>query len=195
MMKTHITKKIGMGIVGIILAGSLAYAGTIDSSKAQVKFTAFKTPAKTAVTGSFDDVKFKFGKANKNQSLESQLTNATATIDIMKVNLNDEGKNENLRTHFFGKFAKKDPIKVTFKDVIEGKDKGTILANVRMNGKTQKVPMQYEINAGNLVAKGIIDLSEFGLESARASLQEAVKDLHENLTWSQIEIALEVPVK
>lgn len=190
----QIAKKISAGLLGMVLFGSMALAANLDASKAQVKWTAFKTPAKVAVSGSFDDVKFKFGKPNKNQSLESQLTNATATIDIMKVNLGDETKNSNLKTHFFGQFAKKEAIKVTFKDVIEGKDKGTILAQVRMNGKSQKVPMQYEVSGGKLVAKGVLDLGEFGLESARASLQKAVGELHENLTWSQVEIALEVPL-
>ncbi|WP_295736832.1 YceI family protein [uncultured Helicobacter sp.] len=182
-------------IAGLALIGSIACAASIDTDKAEVKWTAFKTPAKVAVSGSFDDVKFKFGTPNKAQSLESQLNNATATIDIMKVNLGDPQKNENVTTHFFGNFAKKDPIKVTFKDVIEGKDKGTILANVRMNGKSQKVPMQYEVANKKLIAKGVLDLSEFGLENARANLQKAVGELHENLTWSQVEIALEAPLK
>ncbi|TLD96380.1 YceI family protein [Helicobacter jaachi] len=176
------------------LVGSLACAASIDTQKAEVKWTAFKTPAKVAVTGSFDDVKFKFGKPNKTQDLESQLSNATATIDIMKVNLGDETKNANVKTFFFDSFAKKDPIKVTFKDVIEGKDKGTILANVRMNGKTQKVPMQFEVSNGKLVAKGVLDLSEFGLDGARVSLQNAIPE-HEKLTWTQVEIAFEAPVK
>lgn len=182
-------------ITGLALIGSIACAATIDTQNAEVQWTAFKTPAKIGVKGKFDDVQFKFGTANKTQSLESQLNNATATIDIMKVNTNDEGRDQTLRDNFFGQFAKKEPIKVTFKDVIEGKDKGTILANVRMNGKTQKVPMQYEIVDQKLIAKGVLDLSEFGLENARASLQKAVADLHENLTWSQVEIALEAPIK
>ena len=79
--------------------------------------------------------------------------------------------------------------------VIEGKNKGTILASVRMNGKTNKVPMQFEVVGKKIVAKGVLDLSEFNAESARASLQEAVSDLHEGLTWSQVEIAFEAPIK
>ncbi|TLD80980.1 YceI family protein [Helicobacter sp. MIT 05-5293] len=182
-------------IAGMVIFGAIASAATIDTSKAVVKWTAYKTPAKVAVTGTFDDVVFKFGTPNKIRSLESQLNNATATMDILKVNLNDEGKNETVKANFFEHFAKKDPIKVTFKDVIEGKDKGTILASVKMNGKTNKVPMSYTITKGLLVAQGVIDMGEFGLEKARASLQDAVLDLHEGITWSQVGIALEVPVK
>lgn len=182
-------------ILGMVAFGVLASATTIDTSKAMVKWTAFKTTEKVAVSGTFDDVKFKFGEVNKNGTLESQLSNATATIDLLKVNLNDDVKNQNVREFFFGAFNKKDPIKVTFKDVFEGKNKGTILANVRMNGKTQKIPMQYEVSGGKIVAKGMIDLLQFGLDEARMSLQKAVGELHGNMTWSQVEIGFEAPVK
>lgn len=97
-------------IAGMVILGAIASAATIDASKAVVKWTAYKTPAKVAVTGTFDDVVFKFGTPNKMRSLESQLNNATATMDISKVNLNDEGKNETVRTNFFGHFTKKEPI-------------------------------------------------------------------------------------
>ena len=182
-------------IAGMVIVGSIVCAASIDATKAQVKWTAFKTPAKIAVNGTFDDVKFKFGTPNKTQSLESQLNNASATIDIMKVNTADAGRDETIRKSFFDNFNKKEPIKVTFKDVIEGKNKGTILANVRMNGKTQKVPMQYDVSGGKIIAKGVLDLGLFGLENARASLQNAAKELHENLTWSQVEITFESPIK
>jgi len=182
-------------LIGTVFCVAFMNAAVIDASKAIVKWTAFKTPEKVAVSGSFNDVKFKFGKPNKNQTVESQLDGATAVIDINKIELNDEGKNETVKTHFFGSFAKKDAIKVTFKEVYEGKDKGTILANVRMNGKTAKVPMQYEVTQDKITAKGIIDMSEFALESARANLQKACYELHEGFTWSQVEIGFEAPIK
>lgn len=182
-------------IASMFLIGSIASAAIIDADKAEVKWTAFKTPAKIGVNGTFKDVVFKFGKANAAQSLESQLNNATATIDVTKINTADADRDETIRKNFFDKFNKKDPIKVTFKDVIEGKNKGTILASVRMNGKTNKVPMQFEVVGKKIIAKGVLDLSEFNAENARASLQEAVSDLHEGLTWSQVEIAFEAPIK
>lgn len=179
----------------LAFSAAFAYGAIIDNSKAVVKWSAFKTPEKVAVEGTFNNVKFKFGKANKNGTIESQLDNATATIDINQVELNDESKNEAVRKYFFGAFTKQDAIKVTFKEILEGKDRGTILATVRMNGKSQKVPMQYEIANNLITAKGVLDLSEFGLESARVSLNNACKELHEGITWSQVEIGFEAPVK
>lgn len=174
-----------LSIVGI-------HAASIDTSKVNVIWTAYKTPAKVAVSGTFKDIAFKFGK--KQDSIAATLEGASATIDPMKVNLNDDVKNANLRDFFFSKFSKKE-IKVTLRDVVEGKDQGTILASVRMNGKTNKVPMEYKIENGVLKARGVLDLSEFKLSEARANLQKAVSDLHEGMTWSQVTISFEAPIK
>lgn len=174
-----------LSIVGI-------HAASIDTSKVNVVWTAYKTPAKAAVSGTFKDIEFKFGK--KKDSIATTLEGASATIDPMKVNLNDDVKNANLRDFFFSKFSKKE-IKVTLRDVAEGKDQGTILASVKMNGKTNKVPMEYKITNGVLKASGVLDLSEFKLEEARANLQKAVSDLHEGMTWSQVTIGFEAPIK
>ncbi|HIV48979.1 YceI family protein [uncultured Helicobacter sp.] len=173
-----------LGVVGL-------NAASIDTNKVNVVWTAYKTPAKAAVSGTFKDINFKFGK--KRDSIASTLEGASATIDPMKVNLNDDVKNANLRDFFFSKFSKKE-IKVTLRDVVEGKDQGTILASVKMNGKTNKVPMEYKITNGVLKASGVLDLSEFKLNEARANLQKAVYDLHEGITWSQVGIAFEAPV-
>ena len=173
-----------LGVVGL-------NAASIDTNKVNVVWTAYKTPAKVAVSGTFKDINFKFGK--KRDSIASTLEGASATIDPMKVNLNDDVKNANLRDFFFSKFSKKE-IKVTLRDVVEGKDQGTILASVKMNGKTNKVPMEYKITNGVLKASGVLDLGEFKLEDARANLQKAVYDLHEGMTWSQVNIGFEAPV-
>lgn len=174
-----------LSIVGI-------HAASIDTSKVNVVWTAYKTPAKVAVSGTFKDIAFKFGK--KQDSIATALEGASATIDPIKVNLNDDVKNANLRDFFFSKFSKKE-IKVTLHDVVEGKDQGTILASVRMNGKTNKVPMEYKIENDVLKAHGVLDLSEFKLSEARVNLQKAVSDLHEGMTWSQVTIGFEVPIK
>lgn len=180
-------KMLAISILGVVGLN----AASIDTNKVSVVWTAYKSPAKVAVSGTFKDIEFKFGK--KRNSIAATLEGASATIDPMKVNLNDDVKNANLRDFFFSKFNKKE-IKVTLRDVIEGKDQGTILASVRMNGKTNKVPMEYKITNGVLKASGVLDLSEFKLTEARTNLQKAVYDLHEGITWSQVGIAFEAPI-
>ena len=183
--------KLKMLAIGLLGAVGLN-AASIDTDKVNVVWTAYKTPTKAAVSGSFTDAKFQFGK--KRDSIASTLEGASVSIDPMKVELNDDVKNANLRDFFFSKFSKKE-IKVTLRNVVEGKDQGTLLASVKMNGKTNKVPMEYKITNGVLKASGVLDLGEFKLEDARANLQKAVYDLHEGMTWSQVTIGFEAPIK
>ncbi|MCE3039755.1 YceI family protein [Helicobacter anatolicus] len=186
-------KKILSNILALSLLSSLSFAATLDINQAKTKWTAYKTSEKVAVSGTFNDIKYKFGK--KQNSIAEILEGATATINPLSVNLNDEVKNTNVRESFFAKFAKSDMIKVTFRNVIEGKDQGSILASVNMNGKTVKVPMQYSIKDGVLEAKGILDILEFGAKEAFKSLATTCHDLHSGLTWSQVEISFSAPVK
>ncbi|MDD7566924.1 MAG: YceI family protein [Helicobacter sp.] len=180
--------------LAMVLGASFLSATSINTESVKVFWGGYKTPKKVEVNGSFSDVKFKFGK-NKN-TLTQALENATATIDPMSATIgDDELKTSNIREYFFSKFDKdKKEIKVTLKNVVEGENVGTILAVVKMNGKTQKVPMKYTIEGHTFKAWGTLDLSEFKLDAARENLQKAVADLHENLTWSQVKIGFEAHI-
>lgn len=188
MKKTILSSLIAFGMLA-----SASFGATVDINQANTKWTAYKTADKVAVSGTFDKIQYKLGK--NLSSIAGTLEGATATIDPLTVNLNDEVKNTNVRESFFAKFMKKDMIKVTFRNVIEGKDQGSMLASVNMNGKTVKVPMQYTIKEGMLEAKGVLDILEFGAKDAFNSLATTCHDLHNGLTWSQVEISFSAPVK
>lgn len=172
-------------------------AASLDANQAKVSFGAFKTIDKALVKGSFDDIKLQFGKDSS--SIKGVLEGATAVIDTAKINLGDDVKNENLTNFFFAYFKKdkdaKSLIKVKFENVIEGKDKGTILANITMNGVDRKVPLQYNIKDGKLSAIGTIDLLDFSLNNAYKKLIEGCGELHEGVTWTQVELYFEAPIK
>lgn len=186
-------KKILMSLLTLALLGVIANATTIDTSKVQTQWTAYKTADKVAVNGTFKDIKYKFGK--NTSSIASTLEGATATIDPMKVDLGDPTKNKNVKDFFFSQF-KNGGIKVTFKDVMEGKNQGTILASVNMNGKTLKVPMEYTITDNTFNATGILDILEFtNLNNAFKKLATGCHELHEGMTWSQVKINFSAPIK
>lgn len=175
------------------LAMLTAYGATLDLTQAKATWTAFKTSEKVPVSGSFGDIKYKFGKGK--DTIAQALEGATATINALSVDLGDETKNANVKEYFFAKFPKKDIIKVTFKNVIEANNKGSILATINMNGKSVKVPMQFEIKEGMFEATGVIDIMQFGLMDAFKSLATFCHDLHEGLTWTQVEVSFSAPVK
>lgn len=185
-------------VVGFMCFGLSAWlnAKGIDTSNVKAGFNAFKTAKKAAVGGTFNNIVFKFKKGD---NFLAQLEGATATMDAMAINLGDAAKDASLKENFFSLFKKdkkgNQPIKVTFRNIIAGENTGTILAGVTMNGRTQKIPMQYTIQNDTLTAKGVLDVLDFGLEDAFTKLAKACKDLHEGVSWTQVEIHFTAPLK
>ncbi len=180
-----------LSLLGVALCASVISAKSIDKESIKVNFSAYKAQNKVAVNGTFNDVVFKFGK--KNESIASTLNNAQATIDPSNISVGENLQDKNIKEFFIKKWAKPE-IKVTLKNIIEGNNVGTILANVRMNGKTQKVPMQYTIKNGILKASGVLDLSEFKLDEARENLIKNTSDAIEGLIWSEVQVGFEAKV-
>lgn len=181
-------KKISLALA---LFFGFCFGADLDTSKTQMYWQAYKFLNKTAVKGSFSDAKFKF--ANK-EGISGALVGATATFDLLKVATGNPASEENLTKGFFQKFKGKN-INAKIEKVIEGENQGTVLVKVTMNKTSQLVPMQYTIADGNLVAKGVIDIFSFKLGEAFENLAKLCNDLHEGVTWSQVEIGFIIPVK
>lgn len=178
------------------LLGSSLSAQVLDTTNAKASFTAFKTAKKVGVDGTFNNIAFKFKKGD---SIALQLEGASATMDALAVNLGDEAKDKSVKESFFSAFKQdkkgRQLIKVTFRNVLVGENLGTMLATISMNGRTQKIPMQYVIENGTLSAKGVIDVLDFGLDEAFGALAKACEKLHDGMSWSQVEIRFTAPVK
>lgn len=174
-----------------LLSLSFCFGASLDTSKTQAYWAAFKYANKTAVKGTFKDIQFKFSNGN---DIRGELLGATAKIDVSKVSTGNPLSEENLTNGFFQKFNGKD-IRVKIEQVIEGENQGTILARITMNKKSQLVPMQYEIKDNQLAAKGVIDVLSFKLDGALESLAKVCYDLHEGYTWSQVEVGFIIPLK
>ncbi|GMB92378.1 YceI family protein [Helicobacter bizzozeronii] len=178
--------------IAALLASALLQANSLDTTKVSMSFTAFKTAKKVGVEGTFDHVLYRFNKDTS--SVAHMLDKATATINVAQVNLHDETKTKNVKEAFFDQF-KDQSLKVTFRNVVAGENQGTLLASVRMNGKSVKVPMSYTIKDKELVATGVLDIMEFGLKEAFHKLAAACSAQHEKLTWSQVQITFKAGLK
>lgn len=180
-----------ISVLCIAICASAMNAKSIDKDSIKIHFSAYKSLDKAVVNGTFSNVAFKFGK--KSESIASTLNNAQATIEPSNISVGDNLQDKNIKEFFIKKWAKPE-IKVTLKNIIEGNNVGTILANVRMNGKTQKVPMQYTIKGGILKASGVLDVSEFKLDEARQNLQQNTSDAVGGIIWSEVLIGFEAKV-
>lgn len=177
-------------MVSFLILGS-CFGMNLDTSKTQMYWEAYKLANKTAVKGSFADVKYKFGKKS---GISGQLLGASAQIDLAKVVTGNPESEKNLTNEFFKKFVGKN-IRVKIEKITEGDNQGILLAKISMNKKTQLVPMQYEIKEGILSASGVIDVLSFKLDSALEQLAKACSALHEGYTWSQVKVGFVIPVK
>lgn len=186
----------------------------LDTTKAKTTWTAYKFYEKTPVSGTFNDIKYTWGKAD---GLKGVLVGAKGVANSLSVELNDETKNLNVKDGFF-KFFKTPNIAVTILEVepdssnVESKKdskdkkskkkdskslnaKGKILSQIELNGVSKQMWFPYTISNGVFVLNGVIDFYDFGLNTALDSLRETCEAVHEGKTWAEAAFRLEIPLK
>ena len=151
-----------------------------------VEWTAFKTPAKVGVKGTFDQVKL----AEVNQeaaTLEEGLKGAQFAIVTSSASTGDPARDETLRLNFFSKLVGN--INGFFGEFKDGK----VLVNLTLNGVTKEKEFTYVATEEGVKLNGSIDiLADFTAKDAFNALHEACNALHEGKTWSEVEIAVEI---
>lgn len=149
----------------------------------QVTWTAFKTPAKAGVNGTFTNTSIVATTAKNAQDL---MSTATFTIDTNTSSTKDAARDANIDKNFFSLF--KNPGKITGK-VLKVTDKKVNVA-ITLNGKTIEVPMKYTLEDNKIVANGTIDVFDFALNDQLKKLNKACFALHEGKTWNDVNIQL-----
>ena len=147
-----------------------------------VTWTAYKTPFKIGVSGSFDTVKLHAKPAESEAAL---LKNATVTIETDSVDSGNKGRDKKLVQAFFN---------VQGIDTIEAKtvyvdnEKGIITLDITMNGITRRVPMHLKKGDDALVADGVIDLGDFDMLPSLHALTKACEKPHQGKTWQDVNL-------
>ena len=86
-------------------------------------------------------------------------------------------------------------------EVIEGnisdvnEDEKTLILNVTMNEVTNPVRMDYTIENGKIVASGGIDILDFSMQKSYLAFAKKCADLHENKSFSEVDIEFTIPYK
>jgi len=166
--------------VMIVLVSSLALFG-YEVNDIEVGFTAFKTPAKVGVSGSFKSVQIT-GKRSA-ERVEELLDGLGVSIETKSVNSGNEGRDKLLVSDFF---------LVQFTHGIQAKivsvKPDSLLVEITMNNKSLSVPMVYTIEENRVLAKGYIDLNDFDMLPSLQGINKACYDLHEGKTWQDVEV-------
>jgi hypothetical protein len=179
-----------------LLAFSLAQASggclLAQQGKFNVTWSAYKTPAKIAVSGGFDTVNYS-PVAPNGKNFREILVGSKVTIDTQSVNSKLKVRDETLLKYFF-KQMKRRMIRAEILDITadpyeKGKPRtGVLHVKLSMNGVSRTVPMSYRYEKGVMRADGYIDLFDFSASKALRSIGKACYDLHEGKTWSDVAI-------
>ncbi|MDR2221184.1 MAG: YceI family protein [Flavobacteriaceae bacterium] len=151
-----------------------------------LEWTAFKTPKKVGVKGSFTDIQLIDAKSDA-ATLAEGLKDAKFVVNTASVSTNDAGRDEKLKGEFFAKMVGN--INGFFGEFKDGKVK----VSLTMNGVTKEKEFTYTEEGTAIKINGSIDIvADFTAKEAFDSLHQACKDLHEGKTWSDVEIAVTI---
>ncbi|MGC9351785.1 MAG: YceI family protein [Sulfurovum sp.] len=162
------------------LVMSMALFG-YEVGSVEVGFTAFKTPAKVGVSGSFNTVEIAGQKSA--ESVEAMLNGLSVKIHTKSVNSGNEERDKKLVNDFFH---------IQFTHAIEAKivsvKPDALEAEITMNNKRVTVPMVYQVKENSVIAKGYIDLGDFDMLPSLKGINKACYDLHAGKTWQDVEV-------
>lgn len=164
---------------------------------ANVTWTAYKTPEKIGVGGTFKEVSYRAASL-KGKELSGIFVGSTITIDTKSVDTKNNGRDITLVNFFFDQMQSR-TIKATLTALQPNKadngQTGTCSVEITMNGVTKTVVMNYVHDADVFRADGAIDILDFSASKALASISKACYVKHKGKTWSDVAIHFAAGVK
>ena len=162
----------------LILFVAVAIFAAAECQLQSLQWTAFKTPLKLGVKGTFDKIAFVKGK--------NCLKGAEVIINKHSVDTKNPGRDKTLDSFFFSRL--KGDIRAK---IVAVKEK-TLDVAVTLNGVTKTIPFAYTKKDGIIEAKGVIDLFDFSGSEALSSINKACFDLHQGKTWNDVELGFTI---
>ncbi len=179
-------------MMGLWLAGATLWAQPpVCKWRVQdvhVSWTAFKTPLKIGVSGTFDNIKL---KAKPNVSKTELFRDAHIRIQTGSVSSGSFQRDKKIARAFFA-IQKVDAIDADVIDVSD--DNQTATLQISMNGVTHAVPVRLIMDDTHIEGKGVLDLADFDMLPSLQGLTDACKKPHEGKTWQDVEIAFELTI-
>ncbi|WP_419678274.1 YceI family protein [Aliarcobacter lanthieri] len=154
-----------------------------------VKWTGYKLASKVGVSGTFNKINFDIKKSD---NLSEFLKSSKVKIESNSLESNDPTRNSNITSTLFS-LASANFIEGEISSVDE-KNKILIL-DVIMNGIKNSTTMAYEINDESIVAKGVIDILDFDMKKSYEAFTKICGALHENVSYSDVNIEFTIPFK
>ena len=165
-----------------------------EAAGTQVRWTAFKTSAKIAVGGQFDQVNVTVGE--KSTKITDVLETIKFNIPTSSTNTANEDRDAKIVKSFFGAMSETDIILGQVKSATGDNTSGTCTFYLMLNNIEKEVTLNYVVEDATVKLTGEIDLMDWSADNAVASLNEVCGELHKgedgvSKTWSTVELAIE----
>lgn len=176
--KKEETKPVTEDVLEEVVLEEVAYTNKLE-------WTAYKTPEKIGVNGTFDTIEVSGLKDTG--IVEQDYTGATFKINTASVSTNDAGRDDKLKTGFFALLA----------GDINGKfisfENGKAVVELTMNDVTKTKEFTYTVVDNVLKMNGSINIiTDFNGSTALNSIHELCKELHMDKTWPDVTLNVEI---
>ena len=158
---------------------------SIEKAKKEINFIAYKTSDKVPVGGQFKKVDVISG--GEGNTVNEAIHNTEFSIPVSSLFTQNSSRDYKIKKFFFGIMDNTKLLsgKLLLSDATNG------IADIKMNGISQKVPFTYSIVDRTFNMKAVIDVNNWNASKALASLNNVCLDLHRGAdgiskTWSEV---------
>lgn len=155
-----------------------------NPEKTDLKWTAYKTPEKVGVQGSFDSIVV--NNTNESEIPEEVLEGATFNITTSSMTTGDASRDAKILSLFFNNLEDKNIIGSFGKF-----ENGVVPIKITMNNIEATKNFQYTFENRKVVITGVIDvIKDFKANRGFSLLEEACAALHLNKSWTDVSIEI-----
>ncbi|WP_166385170.1 YceI family protein [Polaribacter sp. 11A2H] len=162
-----------------------AAAFSLEKAKNEINFVAYKTTDKIPVGGQFNKVDIISG--GEGASIKDAINNTEFSIPVSSIFTKDTSRDFKIQKFFFGVM---DNTKLLSGKLLITDDANGV-AEIKMNGVTEKVAFTYTIVENVFKMTATMDITKWNASEALASLNTVCSDLHKGAdgvskTWSDV---------
>lgn len=183
-MKTLLLLSLSLFVTNTVLAKDCVFE--IEKEDIHLDWEAYKTPEKVGVKGGIKELGLK--EKYKGKDLKSVLEGMEFKIDTTSVRSRNAVRDARIVKFFFGKMVGGFYITGKVKTYTDKK----ITVTLSMNGLSKEIELTTEHKKGKLIAVGVVDVLNFGMEKSVSELNKACYELHSGKTWSDVMVTLTV---
>jgi polyisoprenoid-binding protein YceI len=155
-----------------------------SSEQPEVLWVAYKYTEKVGVKGEFEEVAV--SNTGTGNTISAVLAGAQIAISTASSNSGDPTRDPKIKDTFFGALVEGEKITGEITNVKGDEEKGTVVANLKMNGQENPTTGTYEVKNDVLEMKFELDVATWSAMDALNALNEVCEDLHKGADGKSI---------